>query len=410
MRCPELFLITMNIRIPTLPVSPSRPLYSVVLALLSVSHLAGAADLVVTVVNELPAARSRQTIALSLDQLSELGERDLRKIHVMDESGTPLLCQAVDADGDVFQRPDQIVFQADFGAVQTRQFTLKSGPVQQYAPKDFRAFGRFVRERFDDFAWENDLVAFRTYGKALETWEGEPLASSTIDIWSKRTHRMVINEWYMAGDYHEDHGEGADFYSAGLSRGCGGSGLWADDTLWTSRNFVASRVLANGPIRVIFELDYEPFAVNGISVAETKRVTLDAGSYFNHIESVYHPYTRGGRPVALVGAIGLKKVSGEEVVSNPENGSLRKWEPVQKKAGNQGLAVVLARGAWQGTAETDMDHLVLVPLEEDHVLEYWAGFCWDRAGAIENADAWAAYIKRFSDGLASPLSMHIAPQ
>jgi hypothetical protein len=36
--------------------------------------------------------------------------------------------------------------------------------------KDFRVYGRFNRERFDDFAWENDKVAFRMYGEALETW------------------------------------------------------------------------------------------------------------------------------------------------------------------------------------------------------------------------------------------------
>ena len=32
----------------------------------------------------------------------------------------------------------------------------------------------------------------------------------------------------MTDTYHEDHGEGADFYSAGRSRGCGGSGIWRD--------------------------------------------------------------------------------------------------------------------------------------------------------------------------------------
>src|SRR2546428_90455 len=84
-----------------------------------------------------------------------------------------------------------------------------------------------------------------------------PLTSATIDIWSKRTPRMVVNDWYLADDYHEDHGDGFDDYSAGKSRGCGGNGLWAADQLWVSQNFVNSRALANGPIRVLFELDYE---------------------------------------------------------------------------------------------------------------------------------------------------------
>ena len=51
--------------------------------------------------------------------------------------------------------------------------------------------GRFVRERNDDFAWENDLVAHRVYGPALETAKKEPLVSSGIDVWVKRTHRFM---------------------------------------------------------------------------------------------------------------------------------------------------------------------------------------------------------------------------
>ena len=81
-----------------------------------------------------------------------------------------------------------------------------------------------MRERRDDFAWENDRTAHRMYGKALETWAQEPLTSSSVDVWFKRTRRLVINDWYMVDDYHRDNGEGADMYSAGKSRGCGGNG------------------------------------------------------------------------------------------------------------------------------------------------------------------------------------------
>ena len=53
------------------------------------------------------------------------------------------------------------------------------------------------------------------YGAALETWKQEPLTSSGLDVWVKRTPRLVINDWYMVDDYHRDTGEGADLYSAG---------------------------------------------------------------------------------------------------------------------------------------------------------------------------------------------------
>jgi len=39
-----------------------------------------------------------------------------------------------------------------------------------YTKGQFRAYGRFVRERFDDFRWENDRIAHRMYAKALETY------------------------------------------------------------------------------------------------------------------------------------------------------------------------------------------------------------------------------------------------
>src|SRR5438093_8954599 len=229
------------------------------------------AQLTVKAVNKLPIARMSQTIELTAKDLAPLGEKDLNKIHVRDSSGKELLCQAVDTDYDDYHKPDMVIFQADFAAIQTKTFVVTVGKKHEYTKEDFKAYGRFVRERFDDFAWENDLIAHRTYGKALITWKGEPLTSSAIDIWSKRTSKLVINDWYMVDNYHADMGEGMDDYSAGATRGCGGSGVWANNQLYFPSNFVDSRVLANGPIRVMFELVYEPFDANGTKVSEVLR-------------------------------------------------------------------------------------------------------------------------------------------
>jgi hypothetical protein len=243
----------------------------------------------------------------------------------------------------------------------------------------------------------------------LETWDGEPLSSSTIDIWSKRTPRMVVNDWYLADDYHADHGDGADFYSAGLSRGCGGNGLWAADRLWTSRNFVDSRVLANGPIRVMFELVYEPFEVNGLSVSEVKRVTLDAGSQLDRFQSTYKQFTRPGQSQKLITGIGLKKVSGEQKEFNAERGWLLKWEKMEKNAGNQGLAVIVNPKQLDKQAE-DKLNLLLLARADDDVASWWAGFCWDKAGQIASAEAWKKYVDEFAQGLQSPIEITVAEQ
>jgi hypothetical protein len=379
------------------------------LTALPAAAFAATSQLVITATNQLPFARASQTIELTAAQLVPLGEKNLAKIHVRDAAGQELICQAVDTDFDAFRQADIVIFQSDFAAGEAKIFTVTAGPKQEFKPEQYKAFGRFVRERFDDFAWENDRIAHRTYGKALETWEGEPLSSSTIDIWSKRTGRLVINEWYLADNYHADEGEGADFYSAGTSRGNGGNGLWASDRLWTSRNFINSRVLANGPIRVLFELDYAPFEVNGISVAEVKRVSLDAGQQLDHYQSTYKIFSRPDRPpVTLTNAIGLKKSDGEQKELNAAHGWFLKWENVEKKAGQQGLAIVFDPALFLNQTEDKLNQLVITKVSDGNVSPYWAGFCWDKAGQFADVAAWKKYVDEFSQGLASPIEVKIS--
>jgi len=52
--------------------------------------------------------------------------------------------------------------------------------VAETAP--LRTFCRFVPERADDFAWENDQIAFRAYGPAARN---KP-ENSGFDCWLKR--------------------------------------------------------------------------------------------------------------------------------------------------------------------------------------------------------------------------------
>jgi len=374
-------------------------------ALLAVSPSPGfaAGPLTIKAVNMLQLARASETIELSAADIASLGEGDLAKIHIKDAAGKELLSQAVDTDYDELHKPDIVIFQADFAPGETKHFTATGGTKHEYTKADFRAHGRFVRERFDDFAWENDRIAHRTYGKALETWKGEPLTSSTIDVWSKRTPKLVIDEWYMVDNYHTEAGEGADFYSAGASRGCGGNGLWAADKLWVARNFVDSRVLANGPIRVMFELVYDAFDMNGTKVSEVKRITLDAGSQFDHFQSFYKPQSG----TALTTGVGLKKVTGEVTQFNAGHGWLAKWEPVEKNAGNQGLAIIVDPKLLEKQT-VDRQNLLLLAKAPAGVASYWAGFAWDKAGAFTTFEAWKTYVDDVSLRVRSPIEISIA--
>ena len=382
------------------------------LCLLAVTALPGsifgaAGSLAVTAANKLLQTRPSQTIELSAKDLAPLGQKDLAKIHVKDDAGKEVLCQAVDTDFDAYHRPDIVIFQADFGPSQARTFTVSSGPRQVYRKDQFKAHGRFVRERFDDFAWENDRIAHRMYGKAVETWAGESLTSSAVDIWSKRVPGMVIDEWYMVDNYHVDSGQGADFYTAGTTRGCGGTGLWADGKLWVSRNFVDSRVLANGPIRVMFELDYPAFDVNGAKVAETKRITLDAGQNLSHFLSTCKAEGAAG---PLTCAIGLKKVAGESKQFDAQHGWMAIWENMEKKQGMQGVALIVnPKDLVQETSDA-ANNLLLVKAGPDNAVSYWAGFAWDKAGQCASEAAWNAYIQQFTQALHSPIQVTVSSE
>jgi pectinesterase len=373
---------------------------------LQVSAAAASPAVTVTVRNSTNLARPSETIVLQIADLRRLlPVDDIRRVHVRDErSGQDLLTQAVDTNDDgVFE---ELIFQADFAPGETRKFVLVVGERRIPLPEDFRAYGRFVQERRDDFAWENDQIAHRMYGAALETWPQEPLTSSAVDVWTKRVERMVINNWYMVDDYHRDHGEGSDFYSAGTTRGCGGNGIWIGGRLYTSTNFHGSRVLANGPIRVMFELMYPAWDAGGVRVSEVKRITLDAGQNFNRFESHYR-FENGTSE--LTDAIGIRKGPNPSIIASREQGSFRTWEALPDDAGWLGQAVLLDPASLLNFTEDKSNFLITAKIPADGVVAYYAGFGWSKHGFPAKED-WDRYVAQFAARLRSPVEVTMAAQ
>jgi uncharacterized protein DUF4861 len=355
--------------------------------------------------NGLDLARAGETIEVPLSSLPGLKAEDLARLGVADAgSSREVLSQPVDTDGDYAF--DQVVFQADFGPREEKAFVLTPGQRQPPRKEDFRVYGRFVRERFDDFAWENDLVAHRMYGAALETWQKEPLTSSTVDVWLKRTPRLVVNDWYMVDDYHRDHGEGADFYSAGPSRGCGGSGIWSGSQLFVSRNFRESRVLANGPLRLIFELSYLAWDAGGRKVSEKKRVTLDAGAHLNRFESTYTAEGTG----EIQWAAGIKKPAGAQLRVEREQGWMRMWEAVRDGNGNQGCAVLVDPSMVVDATESGADALIVARSPAQGPAVYHAGSTWDRGPDVKTLADWDRYLAERAQRLRSPVRVDVSPR
>lgn len=358
----------------------------------------------ITARNPIDLARPGEMIVLTAARIQQaLTVDDVRKVHVRDDAGgQEILAQPVDTNDDgTF---DELVFQADFAPSQTRAFTLVAGEPRVYTRDQFRAYGRFVRERRDDFVWENDRVAHRMYGAALETWAQEPLTSSAVDIWVKRTRRLVANDWYMVDDYHRDHGEGADLYSAGRSRGCGGNGIWAGGKLYPSANFRHSRVLANGPIRVMFELTYEAWDVNGTPVTEMKRITLDAGSNLSRFESHYQTTLTGERQHA----VGIKKNPGAAIATSKDQGLLSTWEPIKADGSYFGCAVVMDPSLVVDFPQDDLNYLVVAKVPSGSPAVYYAGFGWNKSGDFAGGPDWDRYRQDFARRLRAPLEISAA--
>ncbi len=395
------------------------------LVLLCTGLASGAEQAVIIVTHDYAGARPAETITVPWADVNRaLPGALLQRIAVKDASGNVLPYQvtniaphAKDPTGAGVAY-GELIFQHDFSAgEQSATFTVeKTETVAPVFPS--KVFARYIPERLDDFAWENDKVAHRTYGQALAA-AAEPgtvkevLVSSGLDIWSKRVDYPIVDRWYNKGHdhYHKDEGEGMDMYGVGPSRGCGGTGIWDGQQLHVARNYKTWKIIANGPIRAIFELTYDSWSANGVFVSETKRFTVDAGSNLDRIDSTF---TVAGNVKELTIGIGLHKNpsdKGQEpeisVTPDAAAGTFTQWIR-QKSNGSLGTAL-LVPDACAGFAADDRNHLVLAKAVSGEPLRYYAGSGWSKAGEFTTQEAWNAYVAAFAARLKSPLTIQLAP-
>lgn len=267
------------------------------------------------------------------------------------------------------------------------------------APVVKKTYGRYVPERFDDFAWENDKVAFRMYGKALE---GRKDNAFGTDVWVKKTTKLVVNEWYKNGDYHTDHGDGMDYYSVGLTLGAGDIAPIVKDSIVFSLNYHYWKVLDNGPLRTTFELGYDAWDVAGKSVKVTKTISLDAGSHMNRIEAAY---TYDGDVLPLVVGIVKRKEPGT-ILMDEKQGIMAYWEPEHGADGITGVATIVTGGQLQ--MGTDKLHLLThTAAKSNQGVVYYNGSAWNKANEISNAQTWFNYLNNFKKQLEQPLKASV---
>ena len=393
-------------------------------ALASAGIVNAAERLTVTVTHTLDQARPSETITIPWTEINRaLPGALLQKIAVKDAAGKVLPYQVTNVAPQAKDPKNEgiaygeLIFQHDF-APGEKKATFTVEKIDTVAPVfPSKVSARYIQERLDDFAWENDKVAHRTYGPALAApaAEGsgkEVLVTSGMDIWFKRVPYPIVDRWYNKGHdhYHDDEGEGMDMYNVGKSRGAGGAGIWDGKTLYTGVNYAGWKVIANGPIRAIFELSYDAWDAGGAKVSEVKRFTVDAGHYFDQIDSTFN-FTG---PQQLTAAIGLNKTPADkgqdakvQPITQPADRALLQWVE-QKSNGAFGTAIIVPTAGEKDYAEDKLNALITAKIVSGQPLRYYVGAGWTRAGDFAKREDWTKYVSAQAARVRAPVTVALA--
>lgn len=388
----------------------------------------------VTVTNPLAMERSNEMVEVSMETVTDrLGLADTAQIVVLNADGQQVPYQ-ITYDG-------KVIFPAAIAAGGTATYTIQTGTPEAF---DVKACGRCYPERMDDMAWENDLVAFRAYGPALqakgergfgydlftkynttepilEAMYAKELDKETLAKIAelKKTDPKAAAELSRERSYHIDHGYGMDCYAVGPTLGAGVAALMVNDTIiypWCYKN---QEILDNGPLRFTVKLEFTPLTVKGDStVVETRLITLDAGS---HLNKTAVSYSNLKETLPIVAGIVLHEPDGA-VVANAAEGYITYVDPTDNAGNDNGKIFV---GAAFPTLVKEAKP-VLFPEKEKkelrggadgHVLAiseyepgadftYYWGAAWDKAD-IKDAAAWNAYMADFARKIRNPLTVTV---
>lgn len=362
----------------------------------------------ISVKNMLDVERTFETVELTkellkIDDLSGLAIRNM-------ETKVLELTQEVDYEDDGII--DVILFQPKINANAETDFEIVKITDEQKPKAENLCYSRFVPERTDDYAWENNKVAFRIYGptaqRLKEKNDPNGTLSSGVDAWLKKVEYPIINKWYKktttdTGTYHEDTGEGLDNFHVGISRGVGGIAAKVDGNYYYSKNYIKWRTITTGPIRTSFYLEYENWDAQGNTIKESRIVSLDLGQNFSKFDISIKGINKISAGLTLHEKDGI--VSG-----NTKKGWVSYWQP----HGNSelGTAIVASKDYFIDFETYDTDlidqsnayaNLNII----DNKVIYYAGFTWKESGQFHSKPYWENYLNTFSDCINNPLEVSI---
>ena len=385
----------------------------------------------VTVTNPLAMERSNEMVEVSMETVTDrLGLADTAQIVVLNADGQQVPYQ-ITYDG-------KVIFPAAIAAGSTATYTIQTGTPEAF---DVKACGRCYPERMDDMAWENDLVAFRAYGPALqakgergfgydlftkynttepmlEAMYAKELNKETLAKIAelKKTDPKAAAELSRERSYHIDHGYGMDCYAVGPTLGAGVAALMVNDTIiypWCYKN---QEILDNGPLRFTVKLEFTPLTVKGDStVVETRLITLDAGS---HLNKTAVSYSNLKETLPIVAGIVLHEPDGAVVAdaahgyipyvdppTGPDNGKIFMGAAVPAVV-KDAKTVLFSEKEKKERNNADGHVLAVSDYEPGSEYVYYWGFAWDKAD-IKTADAWNRYMADFAQKVRNPLTVKV---
>lgn len=366
---------------------------------------------IITISNNLNADREFETIELTKTALG-LKSTDVLEKYGIREMGTSqfLIAQCVDENGDGIS--DVILFQPTIKAVSNKKFEFVLNTDAKAKEPINYCYSRFVPERTDDYAWENNKVAFRTYGPVAQKMTEDKVKGGTltsgIDAWLKRVDYPILNKWYEkhtngTGTYHKDTGEGLDNFHVGDSRGIGGVAVKVDSVYYLSKNFTSWKTLATGPIRTSFILTYADWDAAGNKITEVKHISLDYGNFLSKFEvSVMGTKT-------LSTGITLHENDGTTEV-NLKEGWIDYWQPLEDSELGTGIVFPKNTGIRSEkylNPKKDLCNLyVTLKVKHDKVV-YYAGFGWKTQGEFTTKESWEKHLGHFANKINHPLIVNI---
>ncbi|CAA9196555.1 DUF4861 family protein [Flavobacterium collinsii] len=384
--------------------------YILFTAILTSSITIHSQNKIITVTNSLPMDREFETIDLTQKILDfptgvKLEDCVIKEIG----SNTLLTTQTVDNDGD--GTIDVLLFQPKIKASSHKDFEIliSENPSKEATVS---CYSRFVPERTDDYAWENNKVAFRTYGPVAQKMVEDKIPGGTltsgIDAWLKRVEYPIINKWYEkatngTGTYHKDTGEGLDNFHVGDSRGVGGIAVKVDGKYYYSKNFISWKTITTGPLRTSFILTYANWDAKGNKITESKLISLDYGSYLSRFEISI----TGTKSVAAGLTLHDKKGT---IGTNTKEGWISYWEPIDDSEIGTGIVTpknTLTSFDHHVTNEKDLSNLYGNIEIKNNKAIYYAGFGWKKGSPFQTEKEWEAYLSTFAQKINNPLLVKV---